>query len=118
MLRYVLFKIHLISFRSPFNILHSVLVHNLNINVFGILSVALFYFVLQVLQITSDTFQEKLMTAARKLYIHKYSTEVELNLNFKTFVHNYQAAFDGKNTRRHQLFYARNKKSVSKTESK
>ena len=75
-------------------------------------------FVLQVLQIASDIFQEKLTTAARKLYIHRYSTEVELNFNFKKFVHNYQAAFDGKNTKRHQLFYARNKKSVSKTESK
>ena len=67
---------------------------------------------------TSAMFKERSITAARKIYIHRCSSEAEENVKFQTFVHNYQAANQGKNTQRHQLTFARNSKRVSKKQGK
>ncbi len=59
--------------------------------------------------------EQKLMTAARKIYALRYSPETEVNSKFKLYVCNYKAAFEGRNTQRHQLVNIRKKKGVSKT---
>jgi len=71
---------------------------------------------LQAFVITSAMFRERCVTAARKIQDHRYSAEAEENVKFKTFVQNYQAANQGKNTQRHQLTFARKKKRVPKTQ--
>ena len=63
-------------------------------------------------------FKKRSITAARKIYIHRYSSEAEENVKFQTFVHNYQAANQGKNTQRHQLTFARKSKRVSNKQGK
>ena len=66
----------------------------------------------------SYIFEEELISEARERYNEIYKEEIELNSNFRRFVRNYKAAFEGRNTRRAQILDSRNKRNVSDKESK
>lgn len=61
-------------------------------------------------------FDEALICSARESYNDTYASEMEINSKFKQYVHNYKAAFEGKNTKRKQVLDPRKKKKLSNTE--
>lgn len=50
-----------------------------------------------------DVFHEEVVSHARQKYSQIYEQEIELNEVFNTFVRNYKAAYEGRNTRRDQI---------------
>ena len=65
-----------------------------------------------------EIFHQELVSSAREIYNAYYAEEIELNAKFRKFVTNYKAAYEGENTRRAQIIYARNKRVKSDTERK
>ncbi len=62
----------------------------------------------------SHIFDQKLISEPRRKYNENYFEEIELNIAFHNFVHNYKAAYEGKNTRKAQA----NVKTVSANDRK
>lgn len=57
-------------------------------------------------RMTGDVFSQKVVSLARHKYHEYYNAEVELNDTFNTFVLNYKAAYEGRNTRKDQIIHA------------
>ena len=53
-----------------------------------------------------DVFNQRVISLARVKYYDYYHVEVELNATFNTFVLNYKAAYEGRNTRKDQIIHA------------
>lgn len=69
----------------------------------------------KLIESTDDVFHQEIVTAARENYIKLYEEEVQLNIKFNTFVKNYRAAYEGKNTRKNQIIDGSiSKKNLSK----
>ena len=66
-----------------------------------------------------DVFNQEVITVAREKYNRLYEKEIQLNKKFHKFVQNYKAAYEGRNTRRHQIIdVSTGKKSLSDKQRK
>lgn len=63
-----------------------------------------------------NVFKQEVVSKAREMYHELYSEEVQLNERFRTFVVNYKAAYEGRNTRKDQVTDTAKGKSASDSE--
>lgn len=57
----------------------------------------------QLIATSGNIFQQQVVSKAREEYQALYRDEIELNETFDQFVHNFKAAYEGRNTRKDQV---------------